>query len=390
MVRALGVDPGTRSFDLVIVEGDTVVWEKSIDTMDVARNPSVLVKAIEEAGPVDIVAGPSGYGTPVICNEDIVDPERFALEILLLTSREQIEEGLRRGHVGIMVYKALAEVAVELWKRKLPVCYIPGVVHLPTVPWWRKLNKIDMGTADKMAVTVLAVHDYARRHGASYGDASFVLLEMGYGYNAAIAVRNGVIVDGIGGTLLSPGFLTIGGIDAEVVVAGGCWSRSNVFEGGLSTLCKTLDPRELLKPECNGALQAMVEGVVKAARQLVPIARAREIIVSGRLMRIKEIRDIVVSELSRVAPVERLGFLEGARQAKEAGQGYALVGEGLAGGVMRELVHHMGILEARGTALDWVIHPRAKEAKERLRRVYLETLARRKAEEILATGEEAL
>ncbi|ABM80621.1 DUF1464 family protein [Hyperthermus butylicus] len=385
MARALGVDPGTGSFDLVVVDGEHVVWEKSIPTAEVARNPRVLVEAIREAGPVDIIAGPSGYGTPVVCNEDIVDPEQFALEILLLTPREQLRAGLEKGHVGIAVYKALADVVVELWRERLPVCYIPGVVHLPTVPRWRKLNKIDMGTADKMAVTVLAVYDYARTHGVDYSEATFILVEMGYGYNAVIAVENGKIVDGLGGTLVSPGFLTIGAVDAEVAVAGGCWERSDVFEGGVASICGTaeLDRALAMSGRCKEAFQALYEGVEKSVRAMLASVKPREIIVSGRLTRIREVYEEVSRRLEKIAPVRRLGFLEGARNAKEAGQGYAIVGEGLVGGVFSRLVRHMGIPEARGTVMDWIVHPRLRKARARLRRAYLETVVPGKAVEIL-------
>ena len=66
MVKGLGIDPGTMSFDIAVVENDRVVWEKSISTIEVAKNPSVLVKGVEEAGKVDVIAGPSGYGTPAV------------------------------------------------------------------------------------------------------------------------------------------------------------------------------------------------------------------------------------------------------------------------------------------------------------------------------------
>jgi predicted butyrate kinase (DUF1464 family) len=59
----------------------------------------------------------------------------------------------------VNVYRALVEIAVELL-RKLPdrTLSIPSVILLPTVPWFRKVNKIDIETADKLASTVLTIH----------------------------------------------------------------------------------------------------------------------------------------------------------------------------------------------------------------------------------------
>jgi predicted butyrate kinase (DUF1464 family) len=43
---------------------------------------------------------------------------------------------------------------------------------------------------------------------------------------------------------------------------------------------------------------------------------------------------------------------------KETAQGYALVADGLAGGKYKELVEWMKIKEAKGTALDYIYHPK--------------------------------
>lgn len=383
MVRALGVDPGTRSFDLVVVEGPRVVWEKSIDTVEVAQNPQKLLKAIEEASPVDIVAGPSGYGTPVVCNEDIVDVKRFALEILLLSTERDIEEGLSRGELGIAVYSALARVVEALWRSGLRVCYIPSVILLPTVPVHRKLNRVDMGTADKLAVTALAIYDQSRRLGVSYEETSFILVELGFGYNAAIAVDRGKVVDGYGGTLVPMGFLTIGPIDAEIVAAGRSWSRSDVFYGGVASICNELDPVKALEKSlsddlCRAAFQSMFEAVEKAVRSsLLAVPKPREIILSGRLTRIPQIFEELSKRLEKIAPIARVKGLEGATIAKEAAQGMALIGEGLAGGYFRELVEHLEITKARGTTFSWVYHPRIAEVRKRLERACREVVVRK-------------
>ncbi|OYT37450.1 MAG: butyrate kinase [Desulfurococcales archaeon ex4484_58] len=380
MVRSLGIDPGTGSFDLVLIEGDRVLWEKSIPTIEVARNPSVLLDSIREAGQVDIIVGPSGYGSPIICNDEIVDPGKYALHVLLLSRREDIEEGVKRGEIGIMVYKAIVDVVVDFWREKLPVCYIPSVILLPTIPLYRKINKIDMGTADKLAVTALAVYDQARRLGISYGEVDFILVEMGFGYNAVIRVVNGVVVDGLGGTLTPNGFLTVGSLDGEAVVMGRYWSRSDVFYGGVSSICKTTSIEEALEKRredelCSEAFKSMYYGIVRNIHALIgTTGKPCEIILSGRLTRYDEIYSEIKEYLEEIAPVAKLQGLRNARISKEAGQGYALIGEGLLNGFFKDLIEHMKIREARGTVLDYMFHPRLSKVKEELRDILKESV----------------
>jgi len=379
-MRSLGIDPGTRSFDLVVVEGGRVVWEESIDTTEVAERPESLVEAVKAAGSVDIIAGPSGYGVPLTSNREIVDPYRFALEVLLLTRREDLTLGIELGELGIRVYEAITKVVVELWRSGLPVCYIPSCVLLPTIPPYRKVNKLDMGTADKMAVAVLGAFDQSRRYGVDYKEVSFILVELGFGYNAVIAVDGGVIVDGLGGTLTPTGFLTIGPIDAEIAVMGREWIRSDVFHGGVAEICGKLSVDEVLDGYEKGeepyllAVEAMLEGVERSVKSLTPSEGVREILLSGRYSRNPRFRRLVEKRLSKIAPVRVLGTLPGAETAKEAAQGYAMVGDGVAGGFFSDLIKHMQITEACGTVLDWVFHPRLNSAKEWLYKAYIESV----------------
>ena len=69
--------------------------------------------------------------------------------------------------------------------------FTQGVIHLKTVPRYRKVNKIDMGTSDKVLSVVLAVKDQAERLQIPYDQTSFILLEVGFGYTSAMAVKNG-------------------------------------------------------------------------------------------------------------------------------------------------------------------------------------------------------
>ena len=93
----------------------------------------------------------------------------------------------------------------------------------------------------------------------------------------------------------------------------------------------------------------------------------REVVLSGRLTKVRGFTELVRDRLERLAPTRILRGLEGSREAKEAAQGYALIAEGLAGGYFRDLVEHMEIPRARGTVADWIVHPRASNLRERLR-----------------------
>ena len=375
MVRVVGIDPGTASFDLVLLDDGFIVDEKSVPTPDIARDPQILVDAVGEFENVDAIAGPSGYGVPVTWNKDISDPRRFAVEVLLLSTEEQLAQGMAAGEIGIMVYQALALAVEEFWKAKLPVVYIPSVVLLPTVPFHRKLGRLDMGTADKMALTLLGIHTFSRDKGIDPRETEFIVVEMGYGYNAVMVVKRGRIVDGLGGTVCCRGFLTHGPMDLEHVVLGGEWGRSDVFYGGVATVASTEDPVAAWKEWSRGKepaysiIESMLEELSRVVHGMASIHNANTILLSGRLSRVNEIRTSVLDRIADLN-VEPLGLLDGAKISKEAAQGYALVADGLMGGRYSHIVYMNRLSEAKGTVMDYAVHPRLVEAKKRIREAY--------------------
>ena len=65
MTRVIGIDPGTESIDLCGMEDGRVFLDRSLPTRDALADPDTLLRLLERAGPLDLVAGPSGYGLPV-------------------------------------------------------------------------------------------------------------------------------------------------------------------------------------------------------------------------------------------------------------------------------------------------------------------------------------
>lgn len=348
VVRVVGVDPGTRSFDILGLEDGEIFLDESIPSTKIAEDPEILVRILLNTEPLDLIVGPSGYGLPIKHISEIDDEDLFQMVLF------------RPDDPEIPVLTGLTKAVKKMKETKLNVIFIPGVVHLPTVPDYRKVNAIDMGTADKLCCAVLAVYDFSERHQIPFDKVSLIVLEIGFGYNAGIAVENGRIVDGIGGTRAGPGFLTAGALDGEVAYLLGKISKKTLFTGGVRTIVddENLIPEDFprrakLEYRARLAWDAFMEGLEKTVRALqAAVKKPEAIIISGRLSNIPEIYQELSDRLSEIARVEKLvGFKA---KAKAAAQGAALIADGLAGGKVRNLIEHMKIREAAGTVLDHV------------------------------------
>ncbi len=342
MPLVIGIDPGTVSIDVCGLEDGRLVLDRSIPTSEALADPDRLVTLLRSAGPPDLVAGPSGYGLPLVPAARATD-EDLRLAFLAAPGEEGGIGGMRR----------LARV---LGESGLPVVYTPGVIHLDTVPIRRKLNRVDLGTADKVAAAALGIADQCARLGLSPDATSFILLELGGAFSAALAIEAGRIVDGLGGTSGPIGWRAAGAWDGEVAFLAGRVTKALLFRGGVSDLPESRQAEGLL---------ALVEGALKAVRQLqVAVARPREILLSGRTAEKPGVREPLETELAALAPVERLrGF---ARVAKAAAQGAALIADGLSGGRHAALVEAMRLRQASGTVLDYLLVIPKEEARRRL------------------------
>jgi predicted butyrate kinase (DUF1464 family) len=322
MPRVVGIDPGTISIDVVGLEDGKPWLDQTFPTREALATPQDLIRLLQAQGPLDLIAGPSGYGLPLILASNASESD---LRLAFLS-----REGDRGGIGGLgRLSRLLADAG-------LPVIYTPGVIHLPTVPSHRKLNRVDLGTADKVAAAALGVWDQTRRTGHS----SFILLELGGAFTAAVAVAEGRIIDGIGGTAGPVGWRSGGGWDGEVAFLAGRVTKEMLFRGGVSDAGTE-------------ELTGYIEGAHKAVLALTAaLHEPDEILLSGRQAQHPAIREGLERRLTAIAPVRRLkGF---ASVAKEGAQGAAILADGLAGGANRSITDGLRLREASGTALDFL------------------------------------
>ena len=358
MPRVVGIDPGTSSFDLCGLDDRRVFLDVSLETADVARSPAVIVDHMSAAGPLDLIVAPSGYGLPLVPIAELTDDQLNLFVLVGEQDRAQPEM------VG-----GLRAIATLMRERHMPAVLMPGVIHLPTVPAHRKVNRIDMGTADKLCAVALGIWDQCRRVDLRPDATGFILVELGGAFSAAIAVDHGQIVDGIGGTSGGLGYRGLGTLDGEVAYVLGRVRKTTLFTGGAAFIAgdpglppAMLTARAPSDRSARVALDALLEAVEKMVASLrVSVPRAREVLLSGRLARVPSLVEALVPRLSHFAPVRVLtGFASG---CGEAAQGAALLAEGLAGGENRELVATMRLRESTGTILDHLYMADAASAR---------------------------
>jgi predicted butyrate kinase (DUF1464 family) len=343
MPRVAGVDPGTVSFDLCVLEDGEPVVEQVFETGSLGQDSGPLLDALARHGPYDLVYGPSGYGLPLVAAADV--GQRELAEMVLVRPDEA------RADTGVGGMRSLLSALVA---SGLPVVFGPGVIHLPSVPRHRKYNRIDLGTADKVCAAAHAIVDQSARRAIPLHETAMVLVELGGAFTAALAIDSGQIVDGMGGSSGPLGVRAAGALDGELAyLLGPALRKDTLFTGG------ALDPTGRLQSTDLGALwsspghaegwAALLEAVAKAVRGLVVSAPApHEIIVSGRLARLPGLIATLSASLGTLAPVLALV----PPRASAAAHGAALLADALAGGPHTELAEVLRLRESSGSVLD--------------------------------------
>jgi predicted butyrate kinase (DUF1464 family) len=343
MPRVAGVDPGTVSFDLCVLQDGEPVVEQVFQTGSLSHDSAPLLEALARHGPYELVYGPSGYGLPLVAAADV--SERALSEMVLVRADEA------RADTGVGGLRSLLRALVD---SGLPVVFGPGVIHLPSVPAYRKYNRIDIGTADKVCAAACAIVDQSTRRAIAPHQTALVLLELGGAFTAALAIAGGQIVDGIGGSSGPLGARAVGALDGELAYLLAPQLRKHtLFTGG------ALDPEGALRGDELARLwsserhadgwTALLEAAAKAVRALqVSVPDPSEIVVSGRLARLPELVAALASSLGDIAPVRALA----PGRASAAAHGGALLADALTGGRHAALAQALRLRECSGTALD--------------------------------------
>jgi predicted butyrate kinase (DUF1464 family) len=329
VVRVVGTDPGTSSLDLLLLVDGAVADQARLTPELLRSDRQALANALARWAPIDLIAGPSGYGLPLVRGDSFREEH---LEAMSLVRPDE-----RGDDLGVLGFRATVRAMIATG---LPVVFLPGVIHLPTVPIHRKLNTIDLGTADKLAVVSLALRHDASLRGGAPESSTFAVVEIGSAFTAVLVVSDGRLVDASAGTRGPIGLRSCGAWDGEVAYARSPLSKNDLFHGGLADL----------GPEGPAAFR---ESLMKNVAGLQAVTPFEQIFLSGAGLERAEIGKLAEAALVRLGSVTPLPSLPGA-WVKHAAQGSALLADGLASGGNADLVDALRLRDASGSALDWL------------------------------------
>ncbi|MEM1542459.1 MAG: DUF1464 family protein [Ignisphaera sp.] len=363
MVRVIGTDSGTKSYDIFGFDDESgeILVDESIPRDEMVRDPSIVVKRLKQIDNVyriDAIVASSGYGMPLKLARDATDEE---IAMATFVTENDVKRGLR-----ILGLRKLMKMLKEDKQLNEKTYFTPGVIHLPTVPRYRKINRIDMGTSDKIYSVALAIARHAEAKNISYSSVNLITVEVGFAYTSAIAVKCGEIVDALAGTSGFPSYLGGGFIDGEIFYAVANVaevSKEVLFRGGaayLSNIDPFRTPIEMFIEMEDEGYRLMLESIAKDISVLMVSTEPDSIYFSGRFTRVKKFMEDLSRYLEEnlfkkfrespmIVKLESRG-----RIAKEAAEGAAIIASGIVGGRYRELVDVLRLRESSGTIFDYI------------------------------------
>jgi predicted butyrate kinase (DUF1464 family) len=356
LYRVIGIDPGSLSWDFFGLEDDEIILDTSIPSKELIREPLKVISIIKSVEDIDLMVAPSGFGLPLKNVKDLTEEDLF----YTLLKFDKQEKNMLIG---------LGEVLRLIKAENIPGIIVPGVKHLPTIPRFRKINKIDMGTADKLCTAVTGIRDQMERFHVKPNLTNFIMVEIGYGFTAVLAIENGQIIDGIGGSNIM-GFRACGSLDGELAYLIKNIKKKNIYKGGVSFISgyEDLSLREISllaekDEQTNMALNAYISDVKKAvygiSSSFSDKNKIKEILLAGRGADLTYFRERIINNIEEIAPVKLMKSYS--HLSKHAAQGAAFIANGLLGGNFEPIITNLRLKEASGSILDDIFIPFDKD-----------------------------
>lgn len=354
--KVIGIDPGTKSWDFYGIEDKSIFLDTSVLTKNLMDQPDKFFEILNGVGEFDLMVAPSGFGLPLKDVKDLTEEDMF--QILLKYEGKEQKKIL-----------GLGEILRRIKAENYPSVIVPGVKHLPTVPTYKKVNKIDLGTADKVCTAVVGIRDQMERYGIPPDDTNFVFIEIGFGFTAVLAVERGQIIDGIGGSNIM-GLHACGGLDGELAYLIGNIKKKHFYQGGVASIAgyNNLSLNEVVKlakkdKQSKIAIDAFLDSIKKAvfaiSSAFTDKEKIKDILLAGRGIDLLVIEDLLKSSLSEIAKVKEMKTYS--QIAKRSAQGAAFIANGLLGGEFKPIIDNLKLKESRGSVLDHIYIPYEKK-----------------------------
>ncbi len=352
MYRVIGIDPGSLTWDFFGLDNKEIILDSSIPSKELIEDPKKALSIIKSVENIDLIVAPSGFGLPL---KKVIDLTEDDLFLTLLKFNKKEKDKL----IG------LEEILRLIKAEKIPGIIVPGVKHLPTIPRYRKINKIDMGTADKLCTAVTGIRDQMERLKIKPKNTNFILVEIGYGFTSVLAIENGQVIDGIGGSNIM-GFRACGSLDGELAYLIKNINKKDIYSGGLSFIAGHLDLtlKEIIslakkdaqtKMAFNAYISELTKAIYAISSSYSNKNKITEILIAGRSSELHYIKDKISSNLDDLLPVKLMKSFGSV--SKHAAQGAAFIANGLLGGEFEPIISNIKIKEAKGSILDDIYIP---------------------------------
>ncbi|MHA1819643.1 MAG: DUF1464 family protein [Promethearchaeota archaeon] len=349
------MDPGSYSWDFVGFDDDKGVFlDTSIPTKRILKRPEDFFDLYENNKPFDLITAPSGFGLPLKNIRDMTEEDLFYISLKRKNNKDNI--------------LGLSKILTLMQEKEINAVLLPGVKHLPTVSDFRKVNKIDLGTADKVCSAVVGIRNQMEEYHIKASESSFIMVEMGYAFTAVLAIEKGRIIDGIGGSNIM-GFRAVGSIDGEIAYLMGKIKKHDVYQGGVSSIAGYGDMKaeeivllskrdKKTKMALNAYYDRLSKAIYAISSSFEDPDSIREILLAGRLSKYDGLVEPLCPKCDRIAPSKVMRSY--AQISKESAQGAAFIANGLLGGKFKDIVDNMRIKESSGNILDNIYLPLEK------------------------------